>query len=398
VMRLIRLRTPSDATIRTKLLEELKKQFWAHPHKLNSTVANGVVDLWGFAESETERRAITVAAETAPGVVAVNDHLMGESSFVYYRPRTLARRLTRARATSIPTLVFENRREMKATTASIEKRIRRRPQGGGSTAPSLPDCQAAFQRIARNCLHLMQSSRRAAIAADPDAIHAMRMELTRLRAAVLFFSPMVKDTAWASIRHELRWLNAALGEARDHDVTTAYFRRKRYRAWAKSSRHRVLQARKTAHLALGDVLRSTRYERLMATLRHWISKGPWLLNDLAFRSEHVEVHSRALLRDWRKRISQKGRHLRTLRRTHLHRLRIQCKRYRYILASLQTLGVAIGKQDLAFADTARKVHQTLGDLRDLKRLRKTSRSRPPGYRKDKRKLLHQAQEALLRRG
>ena len=39
------------------------------------TVAGGVVNLWGFVESEKERQAITVAAETISGVTGVNDHL-----------------------------------------------------------------------------------------------------------------------------------------------------------------------------------------------------------------------------------------------------------------------------------------------------------------------------------
>jgi hypothetical protein len=42
--------------IREKLITELKKQSWSHVHKPNATVTNGVVDLWGFAQSETERR------------------------------------------------------------------------------------------------------------------------------------------------------------------------------------------------------------------------------------------------------------------------------------------------------------------------------------------------------
>lgn len=72
-----------DTMIREKLITELKKQSWSHVHRLNATVANGVVDLWGFAESEQERRAIRVAAESIPGVVAVNDHLMREPAFIY---------------------------------------------------------------------------------------------------------------------------------------------------------------------------------------------------------------------------------------------------------------------------------------------------------------------------
>jgi CBS domain-containing protein len=72
-----------DTVIREKLITELKKQPWSHVHKLNATVTNGTVDLWGFTESEKERQAIRVAAESIPGVVAVNDHLMREPAFIY---------------------------------------------------------------------------------------------------------------------------------------------------------------------------------------------------------------------------------------------------------------------------------------------------------------------------
>jgi osmotically-inducible protein OsmY len=69
--------------IRELLISELKKQSWSHVQKLNATVTNGVVDLWGFAQSEKERQAIRVAAESIPGVTAVNDHLMREPVFLY---------------------------------------------------------------------------------------------------------------------------------------------------------------------------------------------------------------------------------------------------------------------------------------------------------------------------
>jgi CBS domain-containing protein len=72
-----------DTMIREKLITELKKQSWSHVHKLNATVTNGVVDLWGFTESEKARQAIRVVAESIPGVVAVNDHLMREPVFIY---------------------------------------------------------------------------------------------------------------------------------------------------------------------------------------------------------------------------------------------------------------------------------------------------------------------------
>ena len=65
----------SDTTIREKLLTHLNRQSWAHATLLNATVSGGVVDLWGFIESDTERKAIRVAAEATPGVRAVNDHM-----------------------------------------------------------------------------------------------------------------------------------------------------------------------------------------------------------------------------------------------------------------------------------------------------------------------------------
>jgi CBS domain-containing protein len=68
--------SPSDSAIRDKLLAHLKTQPWAHTGLLNITVTDGIVDLWGLTGSDVERKAIRVAAECAPGVHAVNDHLV----------------------------------------------------------------------------------------------------------------------------------------------------------------------------------------------------------------------------------------------------------------------------------------------------------------------------------
>jgi CBS-domain-containing membrane protein len=67
----------SDTKIRDNLLAHLRSQPWAHTSLLNITVTDGIVDLWGMTYSDVERKAIRIAAETAPGVRAVNDHLAG---------------------------------------------------------------------------------------------------------------------------------------------------------------------------------------------------------------------------------------------------------------------------------------------------------------------------------
>ena len=65
----------SDSVIRDKLLAHLKTQPWTHTGLLNVTVNDGVVNIWGITNSETERKAIRIAAETTPGVRNVNDKL-----------------------------------------------------------------------------------------------------------------------------------------------------------------------------------------------------------------------------------------------------------------------------------------------------------------------------------
>lgn len=65
----------SDAAIRDKLMTRIRQEAWANAALLNATVSEGVVNLWGVAGSATERTAIRVAAETTPGVLAVNDHI-----------------------------------------------------------------------------------------------------------------------------------------------------------------------------------------------------------------------------------------------------------------------------------------------------------------------------------
>ena len=69
----------SDTALREKILNNLKQQPWANTALLNVTVNGGIVDLWGIAQSEAEHKAIRTAAETTPGVSAVNDNLVTRS-------------------------------------------------------------------------------------------------------------------------------------------------------------------------------------------------------------------------------------------------------------------------------------------------------------------------------
>jgi CBS domain-containing protein len=67
-----------DTAIREAILRELNNQTWTSTVMKNIVVTDGIVHLWGFVRSEEERRAVRVAAENAPGVKGVRDHLSME--------------------------------------------------------------------------------------------------------------------------------------------------------------------------------------------------------------------------------------------------------------------------------------------------------------------------------
>ena len=67
--------SPNDRTIHKRLHAELEAQPWAGLLTINIVVQDGVVHLWGFVQTEEERRAYRVAAKNTPSVKGVEDHL-----------------------------------------------------------------------------------------------------------------------------------------------------------------------------------------------------------------------------------------------------------------------------------------------------------------------------------
>jgi CBS domain-containing protein len=67
---------PSDAAIRDDVMARLHAEPWTRPSLINVIVTNGTVELWGIVDSQTEKRAVRVAAEVTPGVRVINDNLV----------------------------------------------------------------------------------------------------------------------------------------------------------------------------------------------------------------------------------------------------------------------------------------------------------------------------------
>src|SRR6187551_3360093 len=125
------------------------------------------------------------------------------------------------------------------------------------------DCASLFQNIGLDSVAAIKAHHTNACAGDAEAVHQIRVAVTRLRAAVAFFAPIVVDAEWLRLKKEIAWLNGPLGAARDSDVVMEYARRKRYRVWAQRMIGERLDRRQMQdHRRLVRCLRSVRTQRL----------------------------------------------------------------------------------------------------------------------------------------
>lgn len=269
------------------------------------------------------------------------------------------------------------------------------------------DCATAFQKIALDCLRGVKAHHGGACAGDIEAVHQMRVAITRLRAAVSFFAPMTADVEWRRLKKEIAWLNESLGAARDSDVIAQYARRKRYRAWAQRRVGQKLDERQMRdHRRLARCLHSHRFQGLIEATTIWIERGPWLRrwerNARGKPTKPLKAYSERKLNRWRRRLIRKGRRLESLDAARRHRLRIRTKRFRYMLEALTNIVPLRGRDEFRHVHKpAKRLQRALGDLRDLKRLARLGVSaeegspagKPPDYRQRIKKLLRTAVDA-----
>jgi CHAD domain-containing protein len=270
------------------------------------------------------------------------------------------------------------------------------------------DCATAFQKIALDCVAKVRLHHSSACAGDAEAVHQIRVAMTRLRAAVSFFAPITVDAEWQRLKKEIAWLNGPLGAARDSDVIVEYASRERYRAWAQRVIGGDIDARQARdHRRMVRCLRSQRFHDLIEAMSGWIGGGSWLRRwERRLRNKPakpLKAYSERELNRWHQRLIRKGRKLKTLDASARHRLRIRAKRFRYMLEALTGIVPVFDRGAFRHVHRlAKRLQRALGDLRDLKRFAKPGLSaegdhpgqhRPPGYRRQRQKLRRAAMSA-----
>jgi CHAD domain-containing protein len=221
----------------------------------------------------------------------------------------------------------------------------------------------ALRAISRACLADLKQHGRAASGGDAEALHHVRIALTRLRTAIRFFAPGIDNAAaWEAVQRQASWLGWQSGAVRDIDVALA--RQHRKNAAANGVIQRWRQHRDRLDKRLRRALHSARFHRFIDTLSR--RSGPAI--DGGRLGGPVERTAAGFsierLRRWRSKLLANGRKLDRMGWRKRHRLRIRAKRYRYALewsSPLLPKARPLLRRQLA---QARIIQNALGRLND----------------------------------
>jgi CHAD domain-containing protein len=233
-------------------------------------------------------------------------------------------------------------------------------------------CEAAFRTAATHYLHQLMAQDQDTSAGDAEALHAMRVAMTRLKTTIALFSPMVEGDQQVRLATELKWLNAHLGIVRDLDVALERLAKIKQRTGVTARSWKRERAACQRHLT--RALRSPRYQRLISDLAAWIENGDWSRKRskkaAERRAQPADQYCSDKLKEWRKNLLKKGHMIEEVGTRKRHRVRLANKRLSYAIEAAEELAPSSetpARQ--AMLKLLRKAQKSLGQLNDDTRRR-----------------------------
>jgi CHAD domain-containing protein len=237
---------------------------------------------------------------------------------------------------------------------------------GLSTSAALTVRQAASRILARQVADLVSHEKAARRGIDSEAIHQMRVQARRMRAALALFSGVVRPPRRAG-RARLRWLGRTLGRVRDLDVIATLLEEGHLSSLEGVEAARLgdlvaglKERRARAQRKLRSSLARKRYRRMRAALVEFARRPRFA------KAEHEEGMAARFLAD---RIHREARRVsghramteRAPSAADLHALRIRVKRLRYVLDfHAETCGLAFDEE----RRLTRELQDCLGAIHD----------------------------------
>jgi CHAD domain-containing protein len=207
-----------------------------------------------------------------------------------------------------------------------------------------------------------------------EALHQARVGLSRLRAGLTLFRPMVAGAGLAQIKAETQWLAGELDVARDLDVfIRETFQHSRpgheHRAGRRALRSHLVGAQACAYRRVLTAVESPRYAELLLTTAAWLETGDWTRSRMPqparYRRMNAADFARPRLDRLRRKVLKQGRKIALLDAPKLHRLRIKVKKLRYAAEFFTACFGAPGGKQQKFLAALKDLQHHLGCLNDI---------------------------------
>jgi CHAD domain-containing protein len=234
--------------------------------------------------------------------------------------------------------------------------------------PDVPDICAddpilslLYHYLARQSGIVLREHPRALEGIDPEGVHQMRVSTRRLRVVMKAFRNMLGDEAVTRFNAELRWLARNLGRARDADVIEQGARN----SGDSGAEHylRFLgQEKISAYEHLADILQSERCAELETELQAFVAAGPARRMQEQFGTLSAAAPAQEFIYAALNKLLAHGDAIDAdVPARQLHKLRIEVKRFRYLLDFFSTVQT---DEWLPLTEAVKKLQDVLGEHQD----------------------------------
>ncbi len=249
----------------------------------------------------------------------------------------------------------------------------RMPSGPGGRQPAprrkAPAARVVRARLAQQVTELRRHDPMVRTDVE-DAVHKMRVAVRRLRNALATYRPFLDRGVTDPLRDELKWLAAALGEARDAEVLherllemLADEAPELVRGAVRTQVDRSLEdQRRQAQARAVAAMETDRYFALLDRLDDLVEDPPWTEPAQERASDVLPGRVRHDWRRLKRRVRSAAAADDPAERVHrLHEVRKAAKRARYAAEPLTDL---YGKDARRFVRATKRIQSALGDHHD----------------------------------
>ncbi len=193
---------------------------------------------------------------------------------------------------------------------------------------------AARKIVGQQALKMRANTEGTRLDLDPEYLHDLRVAARRLRSALRLLGPALGPKRAESLRLELSWIAALLGEVRDLDVFIANLEAQAVRLGesgriALRLKAELLARRSPAREALAAALEGRRYEALLRRIQA-LADSPPPRSARGLAAQRTDFAASVFIKGAHRRVVKQGRAaVLSQDPAALHRLRILFKRLRY---------------------------------------------------------------------